>query len=75
MQPRRRHCSDPRNLLPVTAKGRIRSGKSALRTSGTGTQWHYDAQHPDVVVGTPALVNGRVTFAIPGTSAMLLKFP
>ena len=27
MQPRRRHCSDPRNLLPVTAKGRIRSGK------------------------------------------------
>jgi hypothetical protein len=48
---------------------------SALRTSGTGTQWQYDAQHLDVVVGTPALVDGRVTFAVPGTSAMLLKFP
>ena len=48
---------------------------SALRTGGTGTQWQYDAQHLDVVVGTPALVDGRVTFAIPGTSAMLLKFP
>jgi hypothetical protein len=48
---------------------------SALRTSGTGTQWQYDAQHPDVVVGEPSLTNGHITFTIPGTSAMLFKFP
>jgi hypothetical protein len=48
---------------------------SALRTSGTGTQRQYGAQHLDVVVGTPSLVNGHVTFAIPGTTAMLLEFP
>jgi hypothetical protein len=47
---------------------------SALRASGTGTQWQYDAQHPDVVVGNPSLVNGHVTFTIPGTAAMLFKF-
>jgi hypothetical protein len=47
---------------------------SALRASGTGTQWQYDAQHPDVVVGNPSLLNGPVTFTIPGTAAMLLKF-
>ena len=48
---------------------------SALRTSGGGTQWQYDAQHPDVVVGEPSLANGHIAFTIPGTSAMLFKFP
>jgi hypothetical protein len=48
---------------------------SALRTSGTGTQWQYGAEHPDVVLGTPSLVDGHVTFAMPGTTAMLFKFP
>lgn len=47
---------------------------SALRTSGTGTMWLFDATHPDVVVGTPSLVAGHVTFQIPGTAAVLLKF-
>jgi hypothetical protein len=47
---------------------------SALRTSGTGTMWLYDATHPDVVVGSPTLANGHTTFQIPGTAAVLLRF-
>ena len=41
----------------------------------TRSSWQYDAQHPDVVVGEPSLTNGHITFTIPGTSAMLFKFP
>jgi len=48
---------------------------SALRQSSTGTMWQFDATHQDVVVGNPVLSNGHVTFTIPGTSAVLLKFP
>jgi hypothetical protein len=47
---------------------------SALRTSGTGTMWLYDATHPDVVVGSPTLSNGHTTFQIPGTAAVVLQF-
>ena len=47
---------------------------SALRTSGTGTMWLFDANHPDVVVGAPTLVGGHAYFQVPGTAAVLLKF-
>jgi hypothetical protein len=47
---------------------------SALRTTGAGTMWLFDATHPDVIVATPALAEGHVTFDIPGTAAVLLKF-
>jgi hypothetical protein len=47
---------------------------SALRSSGTGTQWQFDATHLDVVTGNPTLNAGHVTFTIPGTAAMLLRF-
>jgi hypothetical protein len=47
---------------------------SALRMSGTGTMWQYDATHLDVIVGNPALNNGHVRFTIPGTSAILIRY-
>jgi hypothetical protein len=47
---------------------------SALITSGTGTMWQYDASHLDVIVGSPVLNNGHVTFNIPGTSAILIRY-
>ena len=47
---------------------------SSLITSGTGTQWEFSAANNDVVVGNPALANGHVTFTIPSTAAVLLKF-
>jgi hypothetical protein len=47
---------------------------SALLTSGTGTMWQYDATHLDVIVGNPVLNNGHVTFTIPGTSAILIRY-
>jgi len=47
---------------------------SALLTSGTGTMWQYDQSHADVVVGSPTLSNGHVSFAIPGTAAVLVRF-
>ena len=47
---------------------------SALITSGTGTMWQYDATHLDVIVGNPVLNNGHVTFIIPGTSAILIRY-
>jgi hypothetical protein len=47
---------------------------SALLTSGTGTMWQYDATHLDAIVGNPVLNNGHVTFTIPGTSAILIKY-
>jgi len=48
---------------------------SALITSGTGTQYQFDATHNDVVVGNPVLSSGHVTFTIPGTAAVLITFP
>jgi hypothetical protein len=47
---------------------------SALITSGTGTMWQYDSTHPDVIVGSPVLNNGYVSFTIPGTSAILIRY-
>jgi hypothetical protein len=47
---------------------------SALKTTGTGTEWQYDATHNDVVVATPSLTAGKVTVTLPGTSAVLVKF-
>jgi hypothetical protein len=47
---------------------------SALRSSGTGMQWQFDATHLDVVTGNPTLTAGHVTFTIPGTAAILLRF-
>jgi hypothetical protein len=47
---------------------------SALRTTGTGTMWQFDATHQDLIVATPALADGHVAFEIPGTAAVLLKF-
>jgi hypothetical protein len=48
---------------------------SALKTTSTGTEYQYDATHNDVVVGSPVLSNGRVSFTIPGTGAILIVFP
>jgi hypothetical protein len=47
---------------------------SALLTSGTGTMWQFDSAHLDVVTGSPVLTNGHVTFTIPGTAAVLIRF-
>lgn len=47
---------------------------SALITSGTGTQWQFDATHNDVITGSPVLSNGRVTFTVLGHGTVLLKF-
>jgi hypothetical protein len=47
---------------------------SALIASGTGTQWEFSSAHYDAVVGSPALVNGQVTFSIPANATELLKF-
>jgi hypothetical protein len=47
---------------------------SALIASGTGTQWEFSSTHNDVVVASPSLSNGKVTFSIPANSTELLKF-
>jgi hypothetical protein len=47
---------------------------SQLLASGTGTEWQYDDTHNDVVVATPTLSAGHVSFTIPGTAAVLLEF-
>jgi hypothetical protein len=47
---------------------------SALITSGTGTHWEFSSANNDVVVRTPTLTNGKVTFSIPATSTELLTF-
>ena len=47
---------------------------SALITSGTGTQWEFSSANNDVIVGSPTLTNGKITFSIPATSTELLKF-
>jgi hypothetical protein len=47
---------------------------SALITSGAGTMWQFSSGNMDVVVGSPALNNGHVTFTLPGTAAILIKF-
>jgi hypothetical protein len=47
---------------------------SAVKTTGEGQEWRYDATHPDVLVGTPVLTDGRVTVWLPATSTVLLKF-
>jgi len=47
---------------------------SAIVTSGTGTMWQVDATHNDVIVGSPALSGGHVSFSIPAQAGVLLKF-
>jgi hypothetical protein len=47
---------------------------SALVTAGTGTMWQVSATQADQVVGAPTLTNGHVTFTLPGTAAVLLRF-
>jgi len=47
---------------------------SALKTSGTGTQWEYSSVNLDAVVASPTLSNGHVTVTIPGNGTTLLKF-
>jgi hypothetical protein len=47
---------------------------SALKTTGEGQEWRYDATHNDVLVGTPVLTAGHVTAWLPTTSTVLLKF-
>lgn len=64
-------------LVTNTAAGSLAltADLSALKTTSTGTEYQYDATHNDVVVGSPVLSNGRVTFTIPGTGAILIVFP
>jgi hypothetical protein len=52
----------------------VNADLSKLLTTGTGTQWQYDATHNDTVVGSPTLSNGHVTVTIPGSAAVLLQF-
>ena len=47
---------------------------SALITNGTGTRWEFSSVSNDVVVGSPVLSSGRVTFSIPSNSTELFKF-
>lgn len=47
---------------------------SALKASGEGQEWRYDATHNDVLVGTPVLTDGHVTVWLPATSTVLLTF-
>jgi hypothetical protein len=47
---------------------------SALKTTGKGHEWRYDAAHQDVLVGAPVLTDGQVTVWLPATSTVLLKF-
>jgi hypothetical protein len=47
---------------------------SALLSTGTGTMWQVDSTHMDVVVASPVLSNGHVSFSVPGGAAVLLKF-
>jgi hypothetical protein len=47
---------------------------SALKTTGEGQEWRYDATHHDGLVGTPVLTAGHVTAWLPTTSTVLLKF-
>jgi hypothetical protein len=52
----------------------VTANLSALITSGTGTQWEFSSTKNDVIVGTPTLSNGQVTFSIPSNATELLKF-
>ena len=52
----------------------VTANLSALITSGTGTQWEFSAANNDIIVGTPTLSNGQVTFSIPANGTELLKF-
>jgi hypothetical protein len=52
----------------------VNADLSKLLTTGTGTEWQYDATHNDTVVGSPALSGGHVTVTIPGSAAVLLQF-
>jgi hypothetical protein len=52
----------------------VTANLSALIMSGTGTQWEFSAAKNDVIVGTPSLTNGQVTFTVPANSTELLKF-
>lgn len=61
------------NTNPNTAYT-VQANLSALRTRASGVMWQYDAAHPDIVVGNPSLYNGRATFTIPASGAILLKF-
>jgi hypothetical protein len=47
---------------------------SALLKSGVGTMWRFDHAHDDRAVGRPVLAEGRVSFSIPPTAAVLLAF-
>jgi hypothetical protein len=61
------------NTNPSTAYT-IQADLSALRTQASGSMWQYDATHSDTIVGNPSLRNGRVTFTVPASGAVLLKF-
>lgn len=57
-----------------TAASTVTADLSALKTTGTGTQWEYSSAKLDVVVANPSLSAGKVTFTIPKGAAVLLKF-
>ena len=61
------------NANPSTAYT-VQANLSALRAQASGIMWQYDATHLDTVVGNPPLHNGRVTFTVPASGAILLKF-
>lgn len=52
----------------------VNTDLSALISSGTGTMWQVDGTHNDVIVGSPTVSNGHVSFSIPGQAGVLLKF-
>ncbi len=53
----------------------VEADLSQLIQSGTGTMWQFDAAHNDITVGKPKLVSGHVSFTVPDTGTVLLKFP
>ena len=82
-------CSDE-NLLAIATRDRghiyllvnnnapaavpVEADLSQLAKDGVGKMWQFDATHNDAVMGRPGLARGRVSFTVPGTGTVLLRF-
>jgi hypothetical protein len=60
--------------LSSTNQYTIDADLSKLSMSGAGTMWQFDTNHMDTIVGHPALKSGKITFTVPASGAILLKF-
>jgi hypothetical protein len=73
-----RNASGSVHLLVVNSSAgttyAVDADLSGLLTSGTGTMWRFDKDTNDEVVGNPTLSDGHVSFTIPPSAAVLLRF-